>query len=104
MNTSSRSTRKSTLNEPDEDQERHDSKRLRLVDVLDVSVDTMDSVYLDVGICGAMNATTTHEIIAMTVEEFSDPKNVKTEVQNSQQWKTNLLPDELVYGTKSAKR
>ena len=36
MDISSGSTRKTTMNEPDEDQEGHESKRLRLVGGLDV--------------------------------------------------------------------
>ena len=71
--TSSGCTRKSTLNEPDEDQEGHESKRLRLVGGLDVSVDTLDCVYLDVVVCGDIDAKTTHEIIAMTAEELLAP-------------------------------
>ena len=48
---------------------------------MDVSVDTMDCVCLDVDICGEMNATTTHDIVAMTAEEYKDLKNV-TGVEN----------------------
>ena len=48
-----------------------------------------------------VNAKTTHEIIAMTGEEYLDLKNVKTEVKNIQQWKENLLLDEIVHGMKS---
>ena len=68
---------------------------------LDVSADTMDFVYLDVDTCGGMNAKTTHEIIAMTAGEDSDLKHVKTEIENIQQWKSNLFPDKIVYDTKS---
>ena len=57
-----------------------------------VSVDTMDCAYLNVDICGEMKATTTHEIIAMTAEEYSDLKNIKTEVESIQQLNANLLP------------
>ena len=101
METSSSSKRNSEANEPDEDQEGHESKRLTLVGELDVSVDMMDSVCLDADIRGEMNATTTHEINAMTVDGYSDVKNVKTDVGNIQQWKANLLPGKIVYGTKS---
>ena len=66
---------------------------------MDVSVVTMDCVYLGVDTCGEMNATNTHDIIAMTIEEFPNLKNVKTEVESIQQWKVNL--DKSVYGTKS---
>ena len=54
MDTKSGSTRKSTTSEPGEDREGHESKRLRLVVGLDVSVVTCDCVYLDVDICGRM--------------------------------------------------
>ena len=47
MDTSWGNTRKST-NEPDEDQERHEPKRLGLVGGWHVSVDTMNFVHLDV--------------------------------------------------------
>ena len=56
MDISLASARESTPKAPDEDQEGHESMRLRLVDV---SVDTMDCVSLDVNIRGEMNATTT---------------------------------------------
>ena len=48
-----------------------------------------------------MNATATHDTIALTPDEYSDLKNVKTEVGNIQQWETNPLPDKIVHGTKS---
>ena len=48
MDTSSASTRKSTMNEADENQKRHESKRLALACGSDVSVDTLDCVYLNV--------------------------------------------------------
>ena len=60
----------------------------------------MDCVYLDVDIRGEMNAKTTHEIIAMLVEEFTDLEKVETEVESIQQWRANL-PDKTVYGTTS---
>ena len=78
METSPGSTRKSTTNEPDEGQDGHENRRQ--VGGLDVQVDTMDCVYLDVDTCGEMNATTVHEIIAMTAEEYSNLKNVKPKV------------------------
>ena len=56
----------------------------------------MDCAYLNVDICGEMKATTTHEIIAMTSEEYSDLKNIKTEVESIQQWKANHLPSKIV--------
>ena len=72
--------RKSTMTEPDEDQERLESKRLRLVGGLDVSVATMDCV---------------------PTEEYSDLKNVNTEVENIQQWKARRLLEKIVCGMKS---
>ena len=48
MDTSWGSTKMSTTNEPDEDQETHEPKSLRLVGGWHVSVDTMNCVYLDV--------------------------------------------------------
>ena len=75
------------MNEPENDQEGHASKRLRLVGGLDVLADTMDCVYLDVDICGEINTTTTLEILAMTAEEYPDLKSAKTEVHSIQQWK-----------------
>ena len=50
--------------------------RLRLVGGLDVSADTTDCMYLDVGMCREMDSTTTHEITAMTSQDYSDLKNV----------------------------
>ena len=94
MDTLSGSTRKSTMNEPDEDQERHESKRLGLVGGLDASADTMDCLYLDEDVCGKINATTAHEISAMIAV---------TEVENIQQWQANLLPEKVVHSTKSGK-
>ena len=47
-----------------------------------------------------MNATATHDTIALTPDEYSDLKNVKTEVRNIQQWETNPL-HKIVHGTKS---
>ena len=85
MDASSSSTRKSQMNEPDEDPEGHESKRLRPLGAKHVSGDTLDCVYLDVDMCGEMNAKTAHEIIAMTFEEHSDLKNIKTEVESMQQ-------------------
>ena len=100
MDASSGSTRKSTANKPDEGQEGHGPKRLRLAGGLEVSVDTMDFVYQDVHICGEMHATTTHDIIAMTAEEYSDLE-VKTEVESIQHWKANLLMVKIMYRTNS---
>ena len=62
----------------------------------------MDCVYLDVDTCGEMNVTTTYEIMTMTAAEYPDPKNAKTEVESTHQWKANLLPDQIVYGTRAA--
>ena len=45
-----------------------------------------------------MNATTTHEVTALTAEKYPGLKNVKTKVKSIQQWKANLLPDQIVYG------
>ena len=87
MDTSSGSMRKSTTNEPNEDQEGHESQRVRLVGGLDVSADTMDCVFLDVDTVGEMNATTKHETISMTAEENSDLKNAKTEEKDIKQWR-----------------
>ena len=70
------------------------------MDGVDVSVFT-GCVYLVVDKSGEMHATTVHEIIAMTAEEHPDLKNVTTEVESIQQWKANLLPVRIVYGTKS---
>ena len=67
MQLSAGSTRKSRTNEPDEDEE------VGTLGGLDVSVDTMDCVYLDV-----------HEVIVMTAEEYSDLKNVTTKVESVQ--------------------
>ena len=67
------------MNEPDGDQEGHESRRLRRMGGLDGPVDTLDCVYLDVCVRGEMNDKTTHEIITMTAEEHSDQKNVTTE-------------------------
>ena len=59
-----------------------------------VSADTMDCENLDdVDICGAMNATTVHEIIAMSAGEHPDVKDVKTEVKSILEWKANLRLD-----------
>ena len=100
---SSGSTRKTTVGEPGEDREGYDSKRSRLVGGLDSSADTVGCVYFDVDICDEMNVTMLLEIIAMTSEGYQDPKNVKTKVETRQQWKSNLLPDKIVYGTKTKK-
>ena len=51
---------------------------------------------------GDMNAKMLLRIIAMTAEEYQDPKNVKTDVGTSQQWKANLLPDMIACGTKTS--
>ena len=51
---------------------------------------TVDCVYLDVDICGDMNATTTHEIIAMA-EEYPDMKSVNVEVESIHQWRGKLV-------------
>ena len=75
--------------------------KLRLVDELHLSAHTMDRVHLDVYMFGGMNATTSHEVIAMTAGEYSGMKNVKTKVESIQQWKANLLRDKLANGTKS---
>ena len=48
---------------------------------LDGSADTLDCVYMDAGICVEVSATTTHEVIAMTAEEYLDLKNVRTDVE-----------------------
>ena len=101
MGTSLGSTSKSTTNERDEDQEGHESKKLRLTGGLDASVDTEVCVYQDVDICGEMTATTTHENIEMTAEYHPDLKNAKTAMESTQQRKANLLPDKIVYGMKS---
>ena len=37
-----------------------------------------------------MNAKTTHDVIAMTSEEYSDLQHVTTEVERIQQWNANL--------------
>ena len=87
------------MNEPDEDPERHESKRLRLVDGMDVSTDTK----LDVSTCGEMNATTTHEPIARTRRRHPDPNNDKSKADSIQQWKANLMPLEIVYDTMASK-
>ena len=58
---------------------------------MDVSVDTVDCVYLNVHMCGEINATTTREIIKVTAEEHRNKKNVKTELDSIQEWKANLL-------------
>ena len=47
---------------------------------LDVLVDTKECVNLYVDSCGEMNAKTTHDITAMTAEEYSDLKSVQNEV------------------------
>ena len=87
MYLSSGITRRMTMHEPGKDQEVHESKSLG------VSADTWDCVYL--------NATTLLEAIAMTAEAYQDPKHVKTEVETSQQWKSNLSLDKIVDGTRS---
>ena len=79
--------------QPHEDHEGRESKRLRLVSDVEVSADTMDCVYLDVDICVEMSATTT--------VENTGPKNVQTPMESTNQWRTNLMPDKIVYGTKS---
>ena len=79
----------------------HESKRFRLVGGLDVSADTLDNVFLDVDICCEMNATTPRDIITMMAEEHPDLKNVKTDVESIQKWRTNLLPHRIVNRTES---
>ena len=48
-----------------------------------------------------MNATTPHEIIAMTGEEYPDLKKSRTKWRASSRRNANLSPGKIVYGTKS---
>ena len=55
---------------------------------------------MDVDTCGLMNAKTTREIIAMTVERVLRPEECKDRCGEHPEWKTNMLPEKIMYGTK----